>query len=410
MLYDNGQLISLYSEAYKLTKDPLYEHVVHQSLEFIEREMTDSSGGFYSSLDADSEGEEGKFYVWTAEEIDSLFTDEWENFHIKQYYNILKNGNWEHNNILLRKSTDTEFAHHHDVDADKLKALVKKAKSTLMAERAKRIRPGLDDKILTGWNALMMKGYIDAYSAFGKSEYKEKALANANFIVENQLQDDYRLHRNYKNGKSSINAFLDDYAITIDAFLHLYQISFDESWLDIATGLTDYAIEHFFKESNSMFNFTSDLDPPLVARKSVLADNVIPGSNSIMARNLKLLGELSYNKAYLAKSEQMLNNMIETISQDNSPGFYSNWCQLYIDMVYPPYEVAIVGPQAAQLNQLIQKSSSPTSIFLGGEVEGNLALLKNKLQEDRSLIYVCQNKACKFPVDNVEAALALMDY
>ncbi len=409
MMYDNGQLVSLYSQAYKLTQDPHYAHIVEQTLEWVKREMTHKSGGFYSSLDADSEGEEGKFYVWSEEEIDSLFTDESENRLFKDYYDVSKRGNWEHTNILLRKSSDEEFAKKHNLSTLALEDMVERFNLTIMQAREHRVRPGLDDKILTSWNALMLKGYVDAYAAFGKEEYKQAALANAQFIVDNQLQKDYRLNRNFKDGKSSINGFLDDYAIAIDAFVSVYQITFDEQWLKLASSLTDYAIKHFFKESNSMFNYTSDIDPPLVARKAELTDNVIPGSNSVMARNLKALGELLYNKDYLALSEQMLNNMTGTIAQEQSPGFYSNWCQLYLDMVYPPFEIAIVGENAGELSRDMQKSFSPTSLYLGGKTEGSLRLLESKLQ-DGTLIYVCQNKACKFPVDNVEAAIELMEY
>jgi len=409
MMYDNGQLVSLYANAYKLTKDPHYKQIVEQTLEWVDREMTHESGGFFSSLDADSEGEEGKFYVWSEEEIDSLFPDEKKNKLFKDYYDVSKNGNWEHTNILRRLKSDQDFINEHNLTIEKLNDLVKDFNGTIMKARESRIRPGLDDKILTSWNALMLKGYVDAYAAFGIKEYKTTALRNADFILTKQLQSDYRLYRNFKDGKSSINGFLDDYAITIDAFVSVYQMTFDEKWLDHASKLTDYAITHFFKESNSMFNFTSDIDPPLVARKSELTDNVIPASNSIMARNLKALGELLFNKEYLAISEQMLNNMTGTIAQQQSPGFYSNWCQLYLDMVYPPYEVAIVGEDADKINMKIQESFSPTTLYLGGQNEGSLKLLESKLQ-DGTLIYVCQNKACKFPVDNVEAALELMEY
>jgi len=409
MMYDNGQLVSLYAQAYKITKDPQYKRIIDQSLAWVKREMTDESGGFYSSLDADSEGEEGKFYVWSKADIDSLFPETDMNDFVTNYYNVSKGGNWEHTNILLRKECDQTFGELNSMTSEKINQLREKANATILKAREDRIRPGLDDKILTSWNALMMKGYADAYLALGDDAYKKEALKNAAFILDNQKQSDFRLNRIYKDGKSSINGFLDDYALTIDAFIKLYQVTFDESWLDEATGLTDYAIAHFLNKENSMFNYTSDLDPPLVARKAELSDNVIPGSNSVMARNLKALGELLYNKDYLALSEQMLQNMIGTILEQGSPGFYSNWCQLYLDMVYPPFEIAIVGDNSDQLNHEIQTHFSPTSLYLGGKDEGNLKLLTNKLQ-DGTMIYVCQNKACKFPVDNVVDALELMDY
>jgi len=251
---------------------------------------------------------------------------------------------------------------------------------------------------------------VDAYSALGDEMYKTAALQNANFLLENMLQSNYRLNRNYKNGLSNINGFLDDYALIIDAFLSLYQITFDETWLEHSQKLMEYTIAHFFKRSNAMFNYTSDIDPPLIARKSELADNVIPASNSVMARNLKLLGELTYHKPYLSMADQMLQNILPTLQENGSPGFYSNWCQLYIDMVYPPYEVAIIGERATVLSEEMQSHFSPTTIYLGGTSEGSLRLLESKLQDGQTLIYVCQNKSCKFPVDNVDDALDLMEY
>jgi len=410
MLYDNGQLISLYAKAYQLEQSPLYEATIRQSLDFIEREMTDESGGFYSSLDADSEGEEGKFYVWNSAEIDSLIDNQETQDVIKSYYQVEENGNWEHTNILHRKLSDQEFADKNDLTVDQLKTIVQEANQILFDSRAQRIRPALDDKILTSWNALQLKAYIDAYNALKIDEYKDKAIRNAHFIVEHQMQDDYRLNRNYKSGKSSINGFLDDYALTIQAFIALYQNTFDIDWLKKAEGLADYTLAHFFKASNSMFNFTSDIDPPLIARKSEINDNVIPSSNSMMARNLKYLGELLYNKRYLEISEQMLQNIVPTLAQENSPSFYSNWCQLYLDMVYPPYEIAIVGKDFESLKEGMLSQFTTNALFLGGDRENELQLLENKLQDGKTLIYVCQNKSCKFPVASVEAAMDLIDY
>lgn len=410
MMYDNGQLMSLYAQAYKLTKDPEYKRIIEETTSWVEREMLSDEGGFYSSLDADSEGEEGKFYVWTREEIDAVMTNKDEADIFCNYYNVVSDGNWEHgNNILLRNQTDAEAAKDREITVDDLSAIITKGKSALMAVREKRERPGLDDKILTSWNAIMLKGYVDAYSAIQEPAYLQKATDNANFILEKQKQNDHRLNRNYKNGKSSINGFLDDYALTIDAFIALYQVTFDEQWLREAEHLCEYARAHFFNEKNSMFNYTSDIDPPLVARKSQIGDDVIPASNSIMARNLKYLGELLYNTEYLEISKQMLTNLYTTLTTIDQPSFYSNWAQLFVDMAYPPYEVAIVGDDAQASRRSMMTNYLPNVMFLGGRSEGSLKLLADKLQEDRTMIYVCQNKSCKFPVEDPNEALKLID-
>jgi uncharacterized protein len=409
MLYDNGQLISLYSNAYKATKNPMYKKVVKETLDFVKRELTDKSGGFYSSLDADSEGEEGKFYVWTAEEIDAVFTDEKTNKVFKEYYSILPRGNWEgKKNILLRSKSIEDIAYDNNLIEEEAVLIINQAKATLMAARDKRIRPGLDDKILTSWNALMLVGYIDAYKAFGNKEYLEIAKRNADYIVKNQLQKDFRLNRNYKDGKSSINAFLDDYALTIQAFTAMYEVTFEEEWLNKANGLAEYTLAHFYDDSSAMFHYTSDIDPPLIARKKELSDNVIPGSNSSMAKSLFILGTYLYKPDYIEKAQQMMHNMVETIISSGTPNFYSNWCLVYQYMVDTPYEVAIVGDNYEVIRNELMKNYLPDVLFLGGKNEGSLALLEGKLQEGETMIYVCQNKVCKFPVTEVEKALKLI--
>ncbi len=409
MTYDNGQLVSLYAQAYQVTKKPLYKKIIEQTLAYTEREMTHQNGGFYSSLDADSEGEEGKFYVWTKEEIDAVAGDEKTRKIYHDYYNIKAKGNWEeHKNILHLTKTPAKIAQKHQLTEAALADLIQGVDAKLMAARDQRIRPGLDDKILTSWNALMLKGYIDAYRALGQKKYLDAALKNADFIVKEMIQQDGRLNRNFKNKKSVINAFLDDYALTIDAFTHLYQVTFDEQWLYKSKVLADYAIQHFFDEKSAMFNYTSDIDPPLVARKMELTDNVIPGSNSSMARALYQLGTYLYNSDYIEKAKQMAHNMSETITQTESPNFYSNWCSLYASLVNPPYEIAIVGDNHNQLRSEMLPYYLPNALLLGGKDEGSLELLKSKLQEGETMIYVCQNKVCKFPVRAVEKAMELM--
>ncbi len=410
MLYDNGQLVSLYSKAYQLTKNPLYEKTVHETLAFIQRELTDKSGGFYSSLDADSEGEEGKFYVWTKNEINQALQDEQLIEIISDYYTILPRGNWEdRKNILHRKKSIEKMTKSHKLTEAELAKKVEEAKAKLFSVREQRERPGLDDKVLTSWNALMLNGYIDAYKAFGTAEYLETAKKNADFLVKNMMAEDHRLHRNYKDGKVKINAFLDDYALMIQSLTALYEVTFDEKWLYYAKDLAEYALTHFYESDSGMFNYTSKLDPPLVARKKELSDNVIPGSNSVMARSLFRLGTYLYNNDYMDKARQMMKNMEPIVNQAPQPSFYSNWCNLYLDLLHTPYEIAIIGQDYAAKQQEMMRQYLPNAILLGGKDEGTLELLKDKLQDDRTMIYVCQNKVCKLPVTEVDKALGLME-
>lgn len=407
MLYDNGQLVSLYSEAYQYEANPLYKQRVYETLEFVKRELTSPEGGFYSSLDADSEGEEGKFYVWTKAEIDSILEEEEATF-FNVYYNVTARGNWEeHKNVLRVLKDKKEVATKLGVPVAELEQVLQGAKTKLMAARDKRVRPPLDDKVLTGWNALMLKGYVDAYRVFGEQEFLDIALKNANFLVKNALQSDNRLNRNYKDGKSSINAFLDDYSLLIEAFVSLYQATFDEQWLYKSKDLAEYAIAHFHDDDSKMFFYTSDEDAALIARKMEITDNVIPSSNSSMAKALFYLGTYFNKEDYLKMSEQMLTNVKEDV-KTQAP-FYSNWVILMTHFVKTPYEVAIVGPDFAAKRAEMDNHFLPNSFLLGGNSEGTLELLKSKFVEGKNRIYVCQNKVCKFPVEEVSKAVELME-
>ncbi|MFT6783927.1 MAG: hypothetical protein ACJA1A_003869 [Saprospiraceae bacterium] len=407
MLYDNGQLVSLYSHAYQVTKNPLYKNIVTQTIDFVERELMNKDFGFYSSLDADSEGVEGKFYVWQAAEIDSIINNEDESKIYKDYYSIQKNGNWEHTNILV--VNDQFKSSKHNKTDSQISAIIASNNTKLMSTRDQRIRPGLDDKILTSWNGLMLKGYIDAYRAFGDERFLDTALKNAAFLAKNSVQPNGSMNRNYKNGKSSINAFLDDYGTVIDAFTALYEVTFDIQWLDKAETLMQHVQKHFYNSTDKMFYYTSDLDPALIARKMELSDNVIPASNSIMARNLYKLGTILYNQKMVDQAKQMLANMNKQVVQSKQPSYYSNWCQLMASMVNPPYEVAVLGEDAVMKSREIQSDYLPNAFFLGGKSEGKLELLKDKLQEERTMIYVCQNKVCKIPTEDTRKAIGLID-
>jgi uncharacterized protein YyaL (SSP411 family) len=401
MLYDNGQLVSLYSEAYQLTKKPLYKHIVYQTLEYVEREMTAKNGAFYSSLDADSEGEEGKFYVWSKEELQSILKADFE--FAKEYYNVNSTGKWEGHYILLRKKDNDKIAKLFNLSTEEVEKKIDRINATLLKERAKRIRPGLDDKTLTSWNAIMLKGYVDAYNVFGEEKFLKSAIKNADFIVSTQIRKDGGLNHNYKNGISNLDGYLEDYSFTTEALIALYQATFDEKWLTHSKQLTDYAIAHFYDTETGFFFFTSNNAKGLIARKMELSDNVIPASNSSMAKTLFLLGEIYYNEDYTKKSKQMLKNIEAQISQYISG--YSNWGILMLNNVKPFYEVAISGKKAQSKRQELNDSYIPNKLIIGSTKESKLPLLEMKQVNGKTMIYVCYNKACQKPVENVSEAL-----
>ena len=402
MLYDNGQLVSLYSEAYLKHQKPLYKEVVFETLEFIERELMAENGAFYSALDADSEGEEGKFYVWNEQELKSLIIEDFSIF--KDYYNINGKGLWEHGNyILLRKESKERIAKKHTISISDLESKIKNWKKVLMGARDKRIRPGLDDKSLTSWNSLMLKGYIDAYMTFGVKHHLDIALKNGNFIVNTQMSEDGKLLHSYKDGRSTINAYLEDYSLTISAFIRLYEATFDTKWLTYSEKLTEYAIAHFYDTKSGMFFFTSDLDPELVARKMEINDNVIPASNSVMANSLFDLGTILGKDNYKEMSIKMLNNVKPDM--DSYASGYANYATLMLKQVSPYYEIAIVGEDAHDKTMEMNTRYNPNTLFIGSFKESNLELLEGKYMEGTTMIYVCENKVCQLPTAEIKQAL-----
>jgi uncharacterized protein len=402
MLYDNAQLVSLYSQAYSANPLPLYKDVIYETLEFIRREMTSEEGGFYSALDADSEGEEGKFYVWQKLELERLLGKDFQVF--ADYYNVNSIGFWEHeNHILLRKKKEEELAELHKLSLDQLKEIIKKSKSLLLSEREKRIRPGLDDKQLTSWNALMIKAYVDAYNVFSEKDFLESAEKCTTFILNKLSNKNGGLNHSYKKGISKINGYLEDYCFFIEALIALYEATFEEKWLIKAKEFAEYCIHNFYDEESAMFFFTSKEDEELIARKTEINDNVIPASNSSLAKALFKLGHFFSEEKYIKMSEQMLKNVKKNMSY--YPSGYSNWGLLLFDFAAPFYEIAICGEQAEISKNELNKKFNPNKIIAGSKGISKLPLLENRLVKDKTFIYVCQNKTCSLPLENLKEAI-----
>jgi uncharacterized protein YyaL (SSP411 family) len=407
MLYDNGQLISLYADAFLITKNGLYKETVYDTLKFIEREMLDVSGGFYTAIDADSlndkkELEEGAYYVWKKVELQDFLKDGFELF--SDYYNVNSYGFWEHNNYhLIKNSSDEDFAKKHNLSVSEVRKMVSKWKSILLKERKKREYPRLDDKILTSWNGIMLKGYVDAYRVFHDAHFLEVALKNANFLELKMIKDDGTLFRNFKNGKATINGYLEDYGTVIDAFISLYEITLDEKWLILSKNLTDTCFDYFFDSSTSMFYFTSNTDLELITRKIETEDNVMSSSNSMMAKNLFKLSHYFDNEYYLKTSKQMLSNMTSTIQNFGSA--YSNWLDLYSNFSENYFEIAISGINVKEKLLDFNKKYIPNKLICGSKTISNLPLLKNRFVDDKTLFYVCVNKTCNLPTESTEEAI-----
>jgi len=411
MLYDNAQLISLYSDAYLITNNELYKNVVYETISFVLKELTNSNGGFYSSIDADSKSLDGKenegaYYVWKEDELKKLLKDEFVIF--SDYYNINKYGYWEDDNyVLIKNKSDVTFAKAHNLSKKQVSKKIDAWKKILIEARDKRSMPNIDDKILTSWNGLMINAFVDAYRVFNDKNFLDVASSSAEFIVKNMKKTDGGLYHSHKDGKSKINGYLEDYAASIQAFLNLYENTLDEKWLNTSNDLMKYTYENFFNAETNMFYFTSKLDDKLISRTVEFRDNVIPSSNSIMANNLFKLSHYFDNKKYLNSSQQMVNNIKDQI--ELYPGGFSNWMNLILNINKNFYEIAIVGSKAIEKIKELNTNYLPNKIIVGSIESNPLPLLKNRFVEGETYIYVCVNKACKMPVKTVKEALKLIE-
>ncbi|WP_421830751.1 thioredoxin domain-containing protein [Larkinella sp.] len=423
MLYDNGQLVSLYSEAYSLTQSPLYRQTVFQTIDFLQRELTSPEGGFYSALDADSEGVEGKFYTWTTAELQKILEDDFRWF--SELYHIAPEGNWEEHagvgrNILHRVVPDDDFARMQGWSQSELADKLSVAHQKLMTVRNQRVRPGLDDKILCSWNGLMLKGLVTAYRVFGEDSFLELAERNARFILKKlthpetgQLWHSYKSGVREQDGVATIVAYLEDYAAVIDGFLALYQATFKEEYLLEADRLARYTLDHFWDEEDHLFFFTDQAAEPLIARKKEVFDNVIPASNSMMAHNLYALSLLLERAvdgapAYTDLLTAMLG-LVQPLLQQNAD-YLTHWAALYAMRVQPTAELAIVGPDAEQFRREIDQRFYPNKILAGTLTESDLPLLENRTEVNgKTAIYVCYNRSCQLPVTSVEAAFSSLE-
>lgn len=403
MLYDNGQLISLYSNAWKLLKKDLYKNVVYQSIEFIDREMTSPEGLFYSALDADSEGEEGKFYLWKEDEINKILGKD-ANL-IKEYYQIGKKALWENrNNILLRDESDESFSSRKNMSLHNLQKTIKNAGKNLLLAREKRIRPGLDNKILTSWNALMIKGLSDAYAAFGKKSFLKKAMRAADILIRSGMTKDFKLYRNTFAGGSVVEGFLEDYALFIQALIRLYEVSMKSDYLTIARSLAIYVINNFSGSGTNLFSFSSVHAKTFETPVYISYDGVMSSSNSVMAMNLFFLASYFENKQFEERSSQMLSDMLDTL-KGQSIG-YANWGSLLLMHTYPFYTLVVCGTDAEKaLNKLSIKYLPNVLIAATSSPDTLIPVLKDRFRPGQNWYYVCSMGYCKEPVTELNAAL-----
>jgi len=405
MLYDNAQLISCYSKAYTLFKKPEYKAIVYETLSFVERELYSPEGVFYSSIDADSEGEEGLFYVWDKNEVDELLGKNAALF--ERYYNISETGNWEKGkNILFTNSSFIETANSFGISTEEAAKSIAASKIALFNAREKRTRPLTDDKVLTSWNALAISAYVDAYRVFGETHFLEIALKSANFIKTNRVNTEGKVLRINKRDGSYIDGFLEDYSFLASSFIDLYQATFDEQWLLLAEKITNYAVANFYDNKSGMFQFTALSGKEIIFPKSEISDNVIPSSNSSMAIVLNALSVYFENNDFEQKSSHMLNTVLPQMEKNGA--YFSNWGVLLCSRIFRAREVVFCGNKALELRKEFD-THFQVSVVAGSGAYSDMPLLENRFVEGKTYIYVCVGKACKLPVQNVKEALKEME-
>ena len=407
MLYDNALLVGLLSDTYKITKKTLYKETVEESFDWLSREMTNTEGGFYSALDADSEGVEGKFYVWSKSEIDMILKADSPLF--CEFYDVTEVGNWEHRNILNRPQSFAGFTAKKGLSEDAFKALMKNCRDKLMTERDKRIRPGLDDKILLAWNALMCTASCKAYEAFGEAKYKAVALSNIEFICDKFIMNDATVLHDYKNGKAKTGGFLDDYAYLIEALIAVYEICFDKKYLKTALKLSEVVMDEFYDPADSLFFYSSKKQQDLIIRKKDLYDNAMPSGNSTMSGNLRTLGLLFNRADFLDISYKSLLTMKKSIQK--YPQSFALWANQFFPLCYPVKEIAISGKRHLEYAQQLKQYYLPFSVFAAADSADNeIALLEDRNpKEEITEIFICSNYSCQLPCNNTSDALKLLN-
>jgi uncharacterized protein YyaL (SSP411 family) len=389
MLYDNALLARAYLHGWQVTGDPLFERIAQETLDWCLREMRGPEGGFYSALDADSEGEEGRFYVWSLDELNKLVGED-----AARWFEATARGNFEGRNILVRGSED---------DPSELADW----RRALYEARAQRAWPGLDDKRLTAWNALTVSALAEAGAVLEREDYVDAARACADFLLRELRDPEGRLLRSYKDGQARLNAYLEDHAFLLEALLTLYEASFEPRWFAAARELADATIERFADEANGGFYETSVDHEQLVARRKDLEDHPIPAGNSSAAYGLLRLAALTGEQEYERRAVSVLRLLHELAPKH--PQAFAHLLQALDFHLSPTREVALVGADTHALERVVRGAFRP-HLVLAGRARNGVPLLEGREPVDgRPAAYVCERFACKAPVTEpaeLEALLA----
>jgi len=407
MLYDNALLLTTYAEAFQVTGSLLYRRVIEETIGFIEAELLSPEGGFYAALDADSEGVEGKFYVWQKDEVEQVLGEQAERF--CQVYDVSEQGNWEHSTILRLKKPVALYAGEMGMTEHELNEDLNIARGKLLQARAGRIRPQLDDKILLGWNALMNNALSKVYGALGDARFLDLAVQNMRFLLRAFDDGQNGLAHTYKNGSARYPAFLDDYAFLIEALIQLQEVTGDPEYLDRAAELAKTVVDRFSEEGTGFFFFTPEGQQDMIVRKKEIYDGAIPSGNSTMCWNLYYLGLVTGNIEWVNRSARMMSSLAEVVKK--YPGSFGVWATNMQAFTFGVSEIAVVGEHFHLVTKEIIRNFIPDRILQAApSAVSRYPLLANKPESNNPLIYLCKNYTCQNPVREVNQLLMQLKF
>lgn len=407
MLYDNALLLDVLCDAYQLTHNEVYAQTIRDTMSFITREMTSPEGGFYAALDADSEGVEGKFYTWSQAEIQHILGEQAKPF--CEYYDVTEHGNWEEQNILWVQQPLEAFAAERGYDAGIFGVMLKGCREKLLAVRANRIRPGLDDKILLGWNALMVHACCKAYAALGDPAYREMAVRNMDFCLASFRQETAGggFYHTWKQQQAKYPAFLDDYACLIRALIALQEITGDTRYLYEARDITAFVTAHFSDESGLFFYYTIEGQNDVIVRKKEVYDGAVPSGNAVMMQNLWYLSVVFDRKEWADRCVEAVSSLSQTIIR--YPTSFGVWASQLLQLVKGTPELAIVGKDYRERMEEAGKWFLPYRVLVGArENIPEIPLLTGREQENETLVYLCKDYHCIKPVHYIEEIVNLI--
>lgn len=407
MLYDNALLVGVLSEAFQLTGIERYKEVIAETIGFVQRELQHPQAGFYAALDADSEGVEGKFYVWSYDEIVSIAGVDAPLF--CAYYDVSEKGNWEHTNILWVKKPAADIARENNITEEELAGRLEKVRQQLLVTRAARVRPQLDDKIILGWNALMNTACSKAFGATGNELYRQLAIDNMQFLLKAfEVKESGALHHTWKNEEAKYPAFLDDYAYLIQALIQLQEITADNTWLSKAKKLMEDVIENFSEPETGFFFYTPVHQQDVIVRKKEVYDGAVPSGNSIMASNLWQLSILLDKPDWKQRCLDMVSSLGNAIGK--YPTSFANWACLLQEITDGTNEIAVIGENYAVEQRQILKEYIPHRVLMAAAAATpDFPLLAGKSSTLTGVIYLCRNYTCLNPVFSAKELISLIN-